>query len=236
MNAVNEMESGITNEEVTMLEQLLLRRHSCRSFLPDPVPDAVIARVVEIAQRTASWCNAQPWQLDVTRGAGTEAFRKLMMAHVDDMPIPDYEWPRGYHGVYGDRRRACGFALYKSVGLARGDREGYRRQMAENYRFFGAPHVAIISSDDALTAYGAVDCGGFVANFLNAATALGVATIAQAALTIRSDLVREHFGLPADRRIVCGISFGYADPDHPANGFRTRRAALSEVIRFHDAG
>jgi nitroreductase len=222
------------SHEDLALEDLLTRRHSCRAFLAEPVPDAVIERIVAIAQRTASWCNAQPWRIDITRGAGTDAFRELMTAHLDDAPIPDFEWPRAYPGVYGERRRACGFALYESVGVARGDRQGYRRQMAENYRLFGAPHVAIVSSDEALGAYGAVDCGGFVANFLNAATALGVATIAQAALTIRSDLVRRHFGLAEDRRIVCGISFGYADRDHPANGFRTDRAPFSEVVRFHD--
>lgn len=233
MKASDEMEYGRLSEGQTF-ERLLLRRHSCRAFLPDPVPDVVINRIVEIAQRTASWCNAQPWQLDITHGAGTEAFRELMLAHVDDAPITDFEWPRGYRGVYGDRRRACGFALYESVGVARGDKAGYHRQMTENYRFFGAPHVAIVSSDEDLSIYGAVDCGGFVANFLNAATALGVATIPQAALTIRSDLIRAHFDLPADRRIVCGISFGYADPDHPANGFRTSRAHLSEVVRRHD--
>ena len=203
MNAVS-TGIGTRSDDVT-LERLLLRRHSCRGFLPDPVPDPVIARIVEIAQRTASWCNAQPWQLDITRGEGTEAFRQLMGAHVEDVPVTDFEWPRAYNGVYGDRRRACGFALYESVGVARGDKEGYRRQMAENYRFFGAPHVAIVSSDEALADYGAVDCGGFVANFLNAATALGIATIPQAALTIRSDLVRQHFSLRPNRRVVCGI-------------------------------
>jgi hypothetical protein len=51
---------------------------------------------------------------------------------------------------------------------------------------------------------------------------------------MRSDLVREHFALPTNRRVVCAISFGYADENHPANGFRTDRAGMSEVIRFHD--
>jgi nitroreductase len=233
MNDIDHNEIGSVSEEAA-LEGLLRRRHSCRAFLPKPVPDAVIGRIIEIAQRTASWCNAQPWQVEITRGEGTEAFRKLMSAHVEDQPVTDFEWPNAYRGIHSDRRRACGFALYESVGVARGDKEGYRRQMAENYRFFGAPHVAVISSDDGLAAYGAIDCGGFVANFLNAATALGVATIPQAALTVRSDLVRAHFGLPPDRRVVCAISFGYADPDHPANGFRTDRAPASEVVRFQD--
>ena len=235
MAAIADIEPALPSD-AALFEQLLLRRYSCRAFLPDAVPDGIIERIVSVAQRTASWCNAQPWQLDITRGAGTESFRKLMTDHSDDEPVADYEWPRAYQGVYGHRRRACGMALYRSVGIPRGDRDGYRRQMTRNFHFFGAPHVAIVSSDDSLAAYGAIDCGGFVANFLNAATAFGIATIPQAALTTRSDLVRAHLGLPADRRIVCGISFGYADPGHPANSFRTERAALSDVVRFHDAG
>jgi nitroreductase len=69
-----------------------------------------------------------------------------------------------------------------------------------------------------------VDCGAYVQNFLLAAASLGLASIAQAALASRPEFIRRHFGLPAERRIVCGISFGYEDPAHPANGFRTTRA------------
>jgi len=36
--------------------------------------------------------------------------------------------------------------------------------------------------------------------------------------------VRDFFGLSAERWVVCGISFGFADAAHPANGFRTTRA------------
>jgi hypothetical protein len=34
---------------------------------------------------------------------------------------------------------------------------------------------------------------------------------------------------------VCGISFGYEDPAHPANRFRTTRATLDEACRWVDA-
>ena len=44
--------------------------------------------------------------------------------------------------------------------------------------------------------------------------------------------VRAHFGLPEDRRMVCGISFGYADRSHPVNGYRTSRADLSEAVTW----
>ena len=36
------------------------------------------------------------------------------------------------------------------------------------------------------------------------------------------------------RRVVCGISFGYADTEHKANSYRTNRAAVSEAATFLD--
>jgi nitroreductase len=61
---------------------------------------------------------------------------------------------------------------------------------------------------------------------------LGVASIAQASLVTYGAFVREYLDIPENRRLVCGISFGYEDRDHPANKFRTRRAPLSEVVTW----
>ena len=86
--------------------------------------------------------------------------------------------------------------------------------------------------DEALGVYGAVDCGAYVANFLLAAASLGVATIPQAALAARPQRIRDFFGLPSDRLVVCGISLGYADSGHPANGFRTSRADIATAVQW----
>ncbi len=218
-------------ESTDTLSRLLSQRHSCRSFLPTPLPAAIIEQIVALAQRTASWCNAQPWQVVITRGQATERFREAMLAPVQaDEPGPDFTWPIEYQGVYQERRRECGLALYDSVGIARGDREGSAKQGRENMRLFNAPHVAIITSPQALSTYGAVDCGAYVANFMLAATSLGVACIAQAALAARPQRVRDCLGLPPERKVVCGISFGLADTTHPANAFRTTRAASSAAV------
>ncbi len=53
---------------------------------------------------------------------------------------------------------------------------------------------------------------------------------AQAALGAHPDFARRHLGLSDDRIVVCGISLGYADRDHPINEFRTTRALLREVV------
>ena len=213
------------------LDALLKARHSCRAFRPDPLPDDVIADIVTSAGRVPSWCNAQPWQVIVTRAAETDRFRDaLYAAATSQPPKPDLEWPRQYTGVYRDRRRTCGSQLYDSPGIPKEDRAGTQAQMLENYRLFGAPHVAIVTTEADLGPYGAMDSGGFVALFTLAAQARGVASIPQAAVAAQAPFLRDWFGIPEHRQILCAISFGLEDTDHPANAFRTERAPLSEVL------
>ncbi|WP_050603038.1 nitroreductase [Ruegeria sp. 6PALISEP08] len=215
------------------LNSLLKDRHSCRAFLPDPVPRAQIEQIVASASRVPSWCNAQPWQLVITSADETDAFREAMQNEaVSGAPAPDLPFPTSYSGVYQDRRRACGWALYEAVGVERGDRVGSAQQMMQNFALFGAPHCAILSSPAELGPYGAMDCGGFITAFTLAAQALGVATIPQAALATYSPFLHRYFQIPEDRLILCAISFGYADPSHPANNFRTDRAAPSDFVEW----
>ena len=226
--------SAIGADAIDVLEGLLDARYSCRAYKADPVPRPVIERIVRAAQRTASWCNSQPWHVTIMSGAETGKFRKVMYetAASGAESAPDFPWPREYVGVYQARRRESGFQLYDAVGIAKGDKMAAARQALENYNFFGAPHVAIITTTEPLGVYGAVDCGAYVGNFMLAALALGVGSIAQAALARRSDVVREHLKLADDRRVVCGISFGYPKHDHIINSYRTSRAPLSEAVTF----
>jgi nitroreductase len=228
--------SSIDTPESATLASLLASRFSCRAYLPQPVPRATIERILAIAQLTASWCNSQAWQVIVTEGEGTERFRQALHEFASSpegaAATPDFPSPARYTGVYLERRRDTGWALYNSVGIARGDREASSRQALENFRLFGAPHALIVTAPADLGVYGAVDCGGYVTNFMLAAQSLGVASIAQAAIAMKSPFVRRHFGIADDRRILCGISFGYADPNHPANAFRTPRAHPQDAVEW----
>lgn len=216
----------------TLLD-ILQARFSCRAFLPDPVDRDSVTQILSAARHVPSWCNAQPWQVIVTSGAETDRFRAALYDTASKTaPAPDLPWPDAYPGVYGARRRACGFQLYDAVGVEKGDRPGAQHQMMENYRLFGAPHVAIITSPRALGPYGAMDTGGFVTAFCLAAQALGVATVPQAAIAAQAPFVRAHFDIPEDRMILCAISFGYADTDHPANSFRTERAGVDDILEW----
>ena len=224
------------DERIEVVEQLLGERFSCRAFRPDTVPRPIIERILKAAQKTASWCNSQPWRLEITSKEATGKFRDVMYnaASSGKANTGDFPFPREYRGVYLERRRESGFQLYNSLGIPRGDKAGYAKQALENFNFFGAPHVAIVHTDEALGVYGAIDCGGYVTSFMLAAQALGIATIPQAALAFHSEAVRRHFGLGDDRRVVCGISFGYPDREHKANSYRTTRASIADTVTFVD--
>lgn len=220
-------------DELETLRRVLDARYSCRAFRPEPLAREQIAQIVEAAGRAPSWCNAQPWQFLVTEPPETDRLRKAFFEHARTAsPAPDLDWPTGYPGVYGERRRVCGWQLYDAVGVTKGDRDGSARQTMENFRFFGAPHLALLHSPRALGPYGALDCGAALMAFTLAATALGVATIPQAAVAAHAPFLRDWFGLGEDRLILCAISFGHADPDHPANAFRTDRAPLNDILEI----
>jgi nitroreductase len=209
-------------------------RFTCRAYRPEAVPDDLIRSIAWLARRSASWCNVQPWQLVVTSGESTERFRQALTAHasVNSEVDSDLPFPPGYEGVYGQRRKEAGLALYEALGITRQDNARRASQSFENFRLFGAPHVAILTIPEALGPYAAVDAGGFIASFLLAAQAHGVATTPQAALARHAGFIRRHFSIDEGQRMVCAISFGYADRDHPVNRFRTSRAAVDEILRL----
>lgn len=229
-------DSHRVSDQQDCLRQIVERRHSCRAFRPDPVPGKTITAVLETAQHAPSWCNSQPWQLTITAGSATDAFRDALLAHVSSerghRNASDFPGPDGYSGKRLERRRACGWALYEAVGVTRGDRAASRKQALENFTLFGAPHVAIVSTAAELGTYGAVDCGIYIATFLYAAHSHGLAAIAQAAIAAHAPFVREYFQVPDDHLVLCGLSFGWSDESHPANSFRTSRAPLDEVVRW----
>lgn len=210
---------------------LLRARYSCRAFLPDPVPRAVIAEALADAQHVASWCNSQPWEVIALSPPETAAFATALYDHVASAPHQsDIPFPARYEGVYKDRRSTCGWQLYDAVGVQKGDRAASGRQMRENFRLFGAPNFLLITTPKALGTYGVLDCGAFVTAVLLALQARGVGTCAMASVAGFAPFVRQRFDIADDRDVLCGIALGHADPDHAANGFRTTRAAQDEVV------
>jgi nitroreductase len=209
-----------------------------RKFLPDPLSPAEIRGVLEDAQAAPSNCNTQPWTVHVVSGAARDALSKeLLRADEEGRLSPDFtfDYADFGEGTYRDRAHHHAATLYGAMGIARSDRAARKAAARENLDFFGAPHVAFlfmpVFGDGVRTAG---DIGMYAQNFLLSLTARGLGGIPQTMLGFYADTVREFLDVPADLKLLFGISFGAADEAAPANGFRMERAALEQSVVLHD--
>ena len=46
--------------------------------------------------------------------------------------------------------------------------------------------------------------------------------------------VGQFIGIPPERMLFCGMAIGHANPSHPVNALRSKRAPLETFARFHD--
>lgn len=220
-------------EDFVRLERLVRSRWSCRAFLSTPVPISTLESIFTLAQAMPSGCNSQPWHATLLSGESARSFARALADHaIDGEHNPDLAFPREYRGVYRERRRSAAIELYRNVGVAKGDRTALEAQRMRNFEFFGAPHIAIITTDEALGPYGVLDCGIYVGALLLGAEAMGLAAIPQGAPAEHSDFIRNHLGIGSDRHIICSVSFGYADTLNPANRTRTDRADIGQCVTW----
>jgi nitroreductase len=102
-----------------------------------------------------------------------------------------------------------------------------------NLDFFGAPHAVFVFMAHPFDTREATDLGMYAQTLMLALTARGIASCAQGALGLYPDIVREVLHLPAEQRLLFGVSFGYEDTADKANAARVGRAAPHEAVRFH---
>ena len=132
------------------------------------------------------------------------------------------------------RKRKCGWGLYGTLGIGRGDHEKSRNYRAGNYNFFGAPVGLVLTIDRSLEVGSWFDYGMFAQTLMLAARARGLHTCAEASIASYPDIVRRELGITRDYVIMCGMAMGYAQEDAVVNTFQPERIAVEDYAAFHD--
>ncbi len=214
---------------------LVSNRHSSRAFLPQPVDRDLLDSIFQLAQRAPSNCNTQPWQVAVVSG---DRRAQLAQQISDAMNRGEMDMDFYYDGVYAGefktRQHRSASALYSAMGIAREDKAGRNAAFMRNFRFFDAPHAAFFFLPENFGIREAADLGMYAQTLMLALSANGLASCPQTALSFHAGLVRAQLGIEATQKLLFGISFGFADPQHPANRCRTERADHREVVTFYD--
>jgi nitroreductase len=146
----------------------------------------------------------------------------------------DFPYDGSYDGVYQERQYGSAQALYDSVGVTRADKVERQEIFMRNFAFFGAPHVAFFFLPEPFGLREAADVGMFAQTFMLSLTAHGMGSCPQTSLSFQADLVRERLDIPSNQKLLFGISFGYPERDAPINACATDRAALGDLVTFHN--
>jgi len=212
----------------------LKTRYSVRGYLPEPVPEELIREVFEIARWSASGTNTQPWHVTVVSGDARDRLRDELCALFDAGAAQSAGFDRNakMDSPYIDRRRACGFGYYETMGVTREDKEGRTRIARKNFEFFDAPHVAFFSMPSHFVYPQAVDMGIFLQAVMLVMVEKGLGCIAQGSLVGYPEPVREIAGLPEGNEIIFGLSFGYEDVDAHINTVRMPREDVDTIATF----
>lgn len=208
-------------------------RYSARDFLEKPVAIETITQVLDIALRSPSGGNLQPWHVHVVSGNMIQTLKqemrnKIAAGHHENLQYSVY--PSNIPSPYNDRRKQIGEDMYGMLGIPKSDKEARRRWFQRNFEFFGAPLALFFSVNKIMGAPQWADIGMFMQSIMLLLREQGVDSCAQECWSVYPETIARFLKLPEDRMLFCGMAVGYANSAHPVNQFRSRRADLSEIV------
>jgi len=220
--------------QAKLFEQICQQRKSLRAFREETVSAEDLQAVLRASMTSPSNCNTQPWVVHIVSGDKLEVLRQAMPDEfMQGKMSMDFPYDGSYEGIYKERQYGAAKALYDSVGITRQDKALRQETFMRNFSFFGAPHVAFLFLPEPFGLREAADVGMFAQTFMLSLTAHGLGSCPQTSLSFQADLVREQLNIPAENKLLFGISFGYPEVEAPINACDTDRAAIGDLVTFH---
>ncbi|MFZ3035292.1 MAG: nitroreductase [Parvibaculum sp.] len=217
-------------------DELLHARKSVRAFKPDPVPLSLVKEILELASRSPSGTNIQPWKVHVVAGDVRARLEAEVLAHRETDPHDKgAEFPRTSKRKepYTSRMRTLGKEMYGLLGIPKGDPAANWAQWGRNYKFFDAPVGLIFTVDKDLDAMSFLDIGMYMQTLMLVAKSRGLDTCAQGAWNNFWSVTRRVLNVSDEEYIIAGMSLGYADETAPVNTLVADREPLNSFATFH---
>jgi nitroreductase len=210
--------------------QAIKTRKSIRGYRKDSISDGVLEEILETAVRAPSASNSQPWHITVVAGkalddlriGNIEALSRVAGTRTGEHPL---------EGKYRERQVELAKQLYTLLDIKREDREKRFEWVKDGCRYFGAPAVIFISSDESLTERQSYfDCGLLTQTICLAALNYGLGTCIMLQGIMFPDAVRRITGIPISERLIISIALGYPDTDFPANRLKSEREPVENTV------
>lgn len=218
------------------VSEAVASRRSIRAYLDKPVDRAVLARVLEKAQRSPSGGNTQPWNAVVLTG---EPLAKLLASVAEVIPqglaaySPEYNvYPPELDGAYQQRRFGVGEAMYAALDIPREDKASRLKWFARNFQAFGAPVLLLLHTKRYMGPPQWADMGMWLQTVSLLLREEGLDSCMQEAWAVYTKQIRESVEIPDDHIFFCGMAIGWGDREAAINRFEVPRAGIEEVVTW----
>ena len=217
-------------------DEVVQGRRSIRGYQPEPVPREVLEEVLELAIRSPSSMNTQPWHLYVVSGEVLDRIRKentkRNLAGV--APSREIRSHGAYEGEHRKRQIEIAIQLFQAMGIERDDAERRQDWVLRGFRQFDAPVSVVVTYDKELEGgdIAQFDCGAIVNALVTAAWSRGLGAVINSQGIMQSPVVREHAGIPDDQVIMICVAMGFPDDRFPANAVVSKRKSVEDAAVF----
>jgi len=214
------------------VDEALKKRISVRAFTAEPVSEALVRDILDVARYAPSGGNLQPWRVIAVAGAERDAVVALAKANLPGDEGERLVYPANLWEPYRTRRYKVGEDMYALLGIGRDNKPARFMHLAQNFEFFGAPVALFFVIDKAMGHGQWAHLGMFMQSVALAALERGVDSCMQEAWARMRTPLAAHFGLGDEEMIYCGMALGYADETKPVNTLRADRASVDEFATF----
>jgi len=226
----------MTNQRKKIMDAMacISSRKSIRGFRPEPVPRELLQEIFATARWSPSYKNTQPWEVMVLSGEKKAALTREVQRLFQDgaPPTPDLAEPQGWPPAEAARIAHLYQSRAQATGIDLADPKVINKAKMANFAFYGAPHAVYLFQYASLSLWSLFDLGLFAQSLMLAAHAKGVGTVPQAFATDYAAQIKQFLGIPTGKRLVLGMSLGYADPAAPVNALRTERMPVEKFVRW----
>lgn len=208
-------------------------RKSTRAFTPDKVSRQQIEEILKLVVDAPSAINLQPWEFIIVMDEEKERLSRRLIKLYREKQIscsPGNVKPLAENF---SKRGAESFELMNP----------YLEKMGQDFNcfinegscnFYGAPVAIIMCLDNAFSNARLVDIGIALGYFLLIAHHFGFSTCPIGLINAYEDDIKEILNIPENKDVVIGIALGYADPESPANQFKSPRDSLDNFVKWID--
>jgi len=216
------------------LVEAVRSRKSIRGYKPDPVPRKILSEIIEIASRSPSATNTQPWGITVIAGKTLENIRQGNIEMLNSGVVAKPEIPRhNYMGKYRQLQTDLAIDIFKLIGISREDKVKRQEWNKRGYRFFDAPVALILCIDKSAGQFQAVFDNGTIAQTIClVALDYGLGTCIETQGVAFPEIIRRFTGIPESKRIITCIAIGYPDWDSPVNALKSKREPIESFVTW----